>query len=78
MPTNYGIEDIKTLEGIEAIRLRPSPLKCSYCREIMKLICGNQCFTYWICRRCKKEYEYNIITEAFSDEAPAAARLLAE
>lgn len=27
---NYGIKDIKTLEGIEAIRLRPgiTPLKC--------------------------------------------------
>lgn len=23
MPTNYGVKDIKTLEGIEAIRLRP-------------------------------------------------------
>lgn len=54
-----------------------TPLKCSYCGEIMKLICGNPCFTYWICKRCKEEYEYNVITEEFSNEAPAAAHLLA-
>jgi transposase-like protein len=54
-----------------------TPLKCPYCGEIMKLICGNPCFTDWICRRCKKEYEYNVIREEFSDETSAAAHLLA-
>ena len=31
---DYGVKDIKTLEGIEAIRLRPgiTPLKCPYCK----------------------------------------------
>ncbi len=36
--TNYGVKDIKTLEGIEAIRLRPgiTSLKCPYCKQPMK------------------------------------------
>lgn len=40
MSENYGVKDIKTLEGIEAIRLRPgiTPLKCLYCKQSMNLI----------------------------------------
>ena len=32
MPTNYGVKDIKTLEGIEAIRLRPDVTSSKQCR----------------------------------------------
>lgn len=39
---DYGVKDIKTLEGIEAIRLRPGItfLKCPYCKQPMILING--------------------------------------
>ena len=39
---DYGVKDIKTLEGIEAIRLRPgiTPLQCLYYKQPMSLIDG--------------------------------------
>ena len=37
--SDYGVKDIKTLKGIEAIRLRPgiTPLKYLYCKQLMNL-----------------------------------------
>ena len=51
-----GIEE--KLEGIH----------CPYCDKPMKLIMGNPAFTYWFCKDCKKEFEYNIYTEKIIDE----------
>ena len=77
---DYGVKDIKTLEGIEAIRLRPgiTPLKCPYCKQPMNLIDGYLTLTHWLCKKCKKEYAFNGNSEHIVAELPAAARLLAE
>ena len=48
----------KSLEGIH----------CPYCDKPMKLIMGNPAFTYWLCKNCKKEFEYNVHTEKITDE----------
>lgn len=59
---NYGVKNIKTLEGIEAIRLKsdsPIPLKCPYCNQSMKLISDYLIFSYWLCKECKKEYKFD-------------------
>ena len=44
----------------------------------MKLISGYLIFSEWLCKNCKKEYEFNGNLERIVDEVPAAARLLAE
>jgi transposase-like protein len=43
-------------------------IHCPYCDKPMKLIMGNPAFTYWLCKDCKKEFEYNIYTEKITDE----------
>ena len=77
---NYGTKDIKTLEGIEAIRLRAgiTPLKCPYCKQPMNLIDGYLTLSHWLCKKCKKEYEFDGNIERIVAELHAAARLLAE
>ena len=44
-------------------------LTCPYCLNPMVWIAGNPIFTYWVCEGCNKEFEYNIFTETFYDEA---------
>ena len=80
MSVDYGVKDIKTLEGIEAIRLRPgiTPLKCPYCKQSMNLIDGYLTLSHWLCKKCKKEYEFDGNIERIVGELHAAARLLAE
>ena len=80
MSIDYGVKDIKTLEGIEAIRLRPgiTPLKCPYCKQPMNLIDGYLTLSHWLCKKCKKEYEFDGNIECIVGELPAAARLLVE
>lgn len=58
---DYGVKDIRTLEGIEAIRLIPgiTPLKCPYCKQSMNLIDGYLTLSHWLCKKCKKEYEFD-------------------
>ena len=75
MIDNYGVKDIKTLEGIEAIRLRPgiTPLKCPYCKQPMNLIDGYLTLSHWLCKKCKKEYEFDGNLERIVGELPAAA-----
>lgn len=77
---DYGVKDIKTLEGIEAIRLRPgiTPLKYPCCTQSMDLIDGYLTLSHWLCKRCKKEYEFDGNTERIVGELPAAAGPLAE
>ena len=80
MSVDYGIKDIKTLEGIKAIQLCPSitPLKCPYCKQPINLIDGYLTLSHWLCKKCKKEYEFNGELEHIVAELPAAAYLLAE
>lgn len=80
MMNDYGVKDIKTLEGIEAIRLRPgiTPLKCPYCKQSMNLIDGYLTLSHWLCKKCKKEYEFEGNLERIIEELPADARLLAK
>ena len=77
---DYSVRDIKTHEGIEAIRLRPgiTPLKCPYCNQPMNLIDGYLTLSHWLCKKRKKEYEFDGKIERIVGELPAAARLLAE
>lgn len=72
---DYGVSDIKTLEGIEAIRLSadgPIPLKCPHCEQSMKLVGGYLIFTYWLCENCKKNYEFDGNLERIIDEVSVA------
>ena len=77
---DYGVKDIRTLEGIEAIRLRPgiTPLKYPYCKKPMNLIGGYLTLSHWLCKKCKKEYEFDGNIERIVGELPANARLLME
>ena len=77
---DYGVKDIRTLECIEASRLRPgiTPLKCPYCKQPMNLIDGYFTLSHWLCKKCKKEYEFDGNIERIVAELHAAARLLAE
>lgn len=43
-------------------------LQCPYCKQLMHLISRNIMFNYWICKNCKKEFEFNIFTKEFTDE----------
>ena len=43
-------------------------LKCPYCKIPMNLISGNYVFSYWECKTCHKEFEFNVWTEEFTDE----------
>ena len=45
-----------------------SPLKCPHCNQPMQLIEGNPVFTYWLCKHCNKEFEYDIWEEKFNAE----------
>ena len=72
--SDYGVKDIKTLEGIEAI----TPLKCPYCKQSMNLIDGYLTLSHWLCKKCKKEYEFDGNLERIVGELPAATCLLAE
>ena len=80
MSIDYGVKDIKTLEGIEAIRLRPGIRygkwdhmgNCSYCnKNIYKDIDGTiySCYEPPFCPNCGAQ---------MYEELPAAVRLLAE
>ena len=51
-------------------------IKCPYCNKPMRLTMGDPVFTYWVCKNCKKEFEYNVILEEFNAEAPAQDKLL--
>lgn len=53
-------------------------IECPYCNKPMRLIMGNPIFTYWICKNCKKEFEYNIFAEKFTAQVPAQEKLLRE
>lgn len=53
-------------------------IECPYCNKPMRLIMGNPVSTYWICKKCKKEFEYNIFWETFTAEGPAQEKLLKE
>lgn len=43
-------------------------LQCPYCKQPMRLTSGNIIYSYWVCKNCKKEFEFNIFTEEFTDE----------
>ena len=43
-------------------------LCCPYCHKPMIWLGGNLIFSYWICKHCNIEFEYNIWTETFYDE----------
>ena len=43
-------------------------LKCPHCNTSMRLLAGNPAFTYWLCKCCWTEFEYNIFSERFEDE----------
>ena len=43
-------------------------LKCPRCNTPMRLIEGNPAFTYWLCKHCWMEFEYNIFSELLEDE----------
>lgn len=75
--SNYGVEQIKTLEGIR-LRVGITPLECPYCKQPMNLIDGYLTLSHWLCKKCKKEYEFEGNLERIIEELPAAARLLAE
>jgi hypothetical protein len=34
----------------------------------MRLIEGNPVYTYWLCKCCWKEFEYNTLSEQFENE----------
>jgi DNA-directed RNA polymerase subunit RPC12/RpoP len=53
-------------------------IECPYCNKPMRLIMGNPVSTYWICKKCKKEFEYHVFWETFTAEAPAQEKLLKE
>lgn len=46
----------------------PKMLKCPHCGQTMRLSCGNPIFSYWECHPCKKNFEFNVWTEKFTDE----------
>ena len=51
--------------------LRPEKitiLRCPYCDSPMKWDAGWQVFSYWFCKNCSKEFEYNAVIEQFTDE----------
>ncbi len=43
-------------------------LRCPHCNTPMRLLAGNPAFTYWLCKCCWAEFEYNIFSERFEDE----------
>jgi transposase-like protein len=43
-------------------------IKCPYCKTPMRLLGGNPVFSYWLCKHCWMEYEYNAILERLEDE----------
>lgn len=53
-------------------------IECPYCNKPMHLTMGDPISTYWICKNCNKEFEYNVFWETFTAEAPAQDRLLKE
>lgn len=42
--------------------------KCPHCGRPMRWVAGNPIFTYWECKYCNREFEYNVWTETFHDE----------
>ena len=80
MMNNYNIKYIETFEDIEAIQLHQgiTPLKCPYCKQPINLIDGYLTLSHWLCKNCKKEYEFDGNLERIVGELPAAARLLVE
>lgn len=51
-------------------------VKCPHCNEPMRLLGGYIYFTYWVCKDCKKEFEYNGDIEKITAEAPAQEKIL--
>lgn len=43
-------------------------LKCPHCNTPMRLIGGNPVYTYWLCKSCWMEFEYNTLSEQFENE----------
>lgn len=43
-------------------------LKCPYCKIPMKWNWGKQIFSYWTCKKCNKNFEYNVLLEQFTGE----------
>ena len=43
-------------------------IHCPYCDKPILLIMGNPCFSYWLCKECRKEFEYNVFNEKITDE----------
>ena len=43
-------------------------LKCPHCNTPMRLIEGNPVYTYWLCKCCWMEFEYNTLSEQFENE----------
>ena len=43
-------------------------LTCPYCKNPMRLTCGNPVFSYWFCKVCNKEFEFNVWTERFTNK----------
>lgn len=73
--TEYDVNQIKTLENIEEIRLRHgiTPLECPYCKQPMNLIYGYLTLSHWLCKKCKKEYEFEGNLERIIGELSAVA-----
>ena len=51
-------------------------LKCPHCKKPMQLIDGYFYITHWLCKTCKKEFEFDGYQECITAEAPAAIHLL--
>lgn len=43
-------------------------LRCPNCDISMRLMCGNACFSYWFCKTCHTDFEFDIIAEQFTDK----------
>lgn len=48
--------------------MKITTLKCPDCQIPMRLLDGNPAFSYWLCEHCRKEFEYNVLIEKFTDE----------
>ena len=58
----------KNSENVEQYFFEPFPQSCPCCKDFMRLTCGNPIFSYWICKNCNKEFEYNVFWEQFTKE----------
>ena len=58
----------KNSENVEQYFFEPFPQSCPCCKDFMRLTCGNPVFSYWVCKNCNKEFEYNVFWEQFTKE----------